>query len=334
MKRRAIFVSAALFLMFFTPAVAWNLSWLGEAIQEQNSAEPYSFQQTYQKSLPVFSLEYLSKNKAGAKNTSQSEIDVAALLKPQKKAKAISTVPFVFSANLTSIAGYSSDEITEISAWSSYLNGVPKNSSPDKWDYQKDNQLNAKKEPGNLIVREEVARLKEVYSGEPRISNVCSIFRYYRYGDNASKGWRYINDPRGSNWAYANESIKIGRNAGYAAAGDCDDFAIVMSALVESIGCSSRIVLAANNTGGKSHAFAEVYLGKDCGTDSKVERIIKWMLIKFKTDKIYAHVDTDTKNIWLNLDWWADHPGGPFFKADEYVIYSDGDENNLAPLSG
>ena len=115
------------------------------------------------------------------------------------------------------------------------------------------------------------------------------------------KGWLYINHPRGVNWPYTNESIQVGRATGNVGSGDCDDFAIVMSALVESVGGTSQIVLATN--GDLSHAFAEVYLGQDNLQDSPVEGIINWLINKYSTDKIYTHVDTDTKDVWLNLDW-------------------------------
>jgi len=237
-------------------------------------------------------------------------------------------VPFVFTDNLTSIAGYSSDEIEEISASSTDLNGVPTDSSPDRWSHQE--EFDAKIEPGNLIVREEIAMLKEDFSGDPNIFQICSIFKYLRYGDNTSNGWHYINDPRGLNWAYANESLQIGKKTGYVGAGDCDDFAIVMSALVESIGGTSRIVLGINPD--ISHAFAEVYLGQDNGQDSDLEYIIKSLKCMFDTEKIYTHVDTDTKDVWLNLDWSAYNPGGPFYKADEYVIYNNRNQIDKTPL--
>jgi hypothetical protein len=238
-------------------------------------------------------------------------------------------VPFVYSDCFPSIAGYSSNTIEEISASSSDLVGVPLKSSPDRWGYQE--EFDAKIEPDNIIIREEVAMLKEDFSGDPSISQICSILKYYRYGDNTTNGWHYLNDPRGLNWAYANESLQIGKKTGYVGAGDCDDFAIVMSALVESIGGTSRIVLGINPA--NSHAFAEVYLGQDSSQDSNVKYIINLLMDMFETDKIYAHVDTDTKDVWLNLDWSADHPGGTFYKADEYVIYNNRNQIEKIPLS-
>jgi len=46
---------------------------------------------------------------------------------------------------------------------------------------------------------------------------------------------------------------------------------------------------------------------------------------EFNTSKIYTHIDTDTKGIWLNLDWGVDekgtaHPGGPFYQGNKHII--------------
>ena len=70
-----------------------------------------------------------------------------------------------------------------------------------------------------------------------------------------------MRDPRGIDYfAYANETLKVGEKANCVDVGDCDDFAILMSALIESIGGTTRVILAHNNSTG-GHAFAEVYLG-------------------------------------------------------------------------
>jgi tetratricopeptide (TPR) repeat protein len=45
----------------------------------------------------------------------------------------------------------------------------------------------------------------------------------------------------------------------------------------------------------------------------------------YETDKIFTHIDTDTGDIWLNLDWGADeiaigHPGGPFYQGEQHIL--------------
>ena len=88
--------------------------------------------------------------------------------------------------------------------------------------------------------------------------------------------------------------------------GDCDDFAILMAAVIEAIGGTSRIVLA------RHHAYTEVYLGlrdKPCTL-----RLIKDIQDRYAGPQINYHVDWDGE-VWLNLDWTAKYPGGPFFKG-------------------
>lgn len=192
-------------------------------------------------------------------------------------------VPFVFGDDCISISDYSSDDLEKISASSTDLNGVPKNISSERWGYQ--GMFDAKVEPNNLIVRQEVAKLDAHHSGYPSIDQICSIFNYYIKGDDSTLGWHYINDPRGINSAYANESLQLGEKTGNSGAGDCDDFAIVMSSLVESIGGTSRIVRGTNPD--EAHVFTEVFLGRDNGENSPVPSIIYWLMQELVAGECY-----------------------------------------------
>jgi len=172
-------------------------------------------------------------------------------------------------------------------------------------------EIDEKVQVGNPIVISEAREHAKRFPGEYNIEQVCSIYHYIR--DN----WRYINDPRGMEYyQYANETIlKKGNDC--SGAGDCDDFAIFMSALIENIGGTTRINLASGSSGG--HAYAEVYLGRWDDKDSNnVNRIMRWLRAEYDEDIIYAHVDLD-RGVWLNLDWSADHPGGPFYEADKNI---------------
>jgi len=109
-----------------------------------------------------------------------------------------------------------------------------------------------------------------------------------------------------------------------------------MGALVESVGGTTRIILARNNTTG-GHAYTEVYLGRINDTSNQVEDIINWLKERFDTDKIYTHIDTDTKDVWLNLDWGSDengntHPGGPFYQGERHIVLCIRDKFVKTPL--
>ena len=247
-------------------------------------------------------------------------------------------IPYVFNENSSNVAGYTSEQLWITSSSSSDLLGVPNISvssdnkvieisetgkgdvrgpvSKTKWTVGELKRcFDARVEPTDPYVNHRAAMLAAKYPGERNIDQICSIYQYVKEGDASTKGWSYVSDPRGIDlYRYANDSLKIGEGVGFSGAGDCDDFAIVMSSLIESIGGTTRIILAFNNENKEGHAYAQVFLGKDGG--DQVEEIIKWLRLRYETDKIFAYIDAETKEVWLNLDWSSDHPGGPLDKAD------------------
>jgi len=108
-----------------------------------------------------------------------------------------------------------------------------------------------------------------------------------------------------------------------------------MAALIESIGGTTRITLAQNNSTG-GHAYAEVYLGNLNDPNDQVQEIIKWLEKKYNTSEIYTHIDVETHDVWLNLDWGDlsgnAHPGGPYFKGSKHILLSIKDKYVKVPL--
>lgn len=255
-------------------------------------------------------------------------------------------VPFVFDETSSGVASYNSDQIEQAHISSPDLAGVPtvtQVADNDVLDFpitgggnipvgtiEKNvgdlkKTLDAAVEPDNPRVREEALVLALKYPGDLTIDQIASVYSYLKNGDGSKKGWGYVRDPRGLDYFnYANASLKAGDRANCVGGGDCDDFAILMAALVESVGGTTRIILARNDiTGG--HAYTEVYLGNLNVQNNQVEDIIIWLTYKFDTNKIYTHIDTDTKDVWLNLDWGPDekgntHPGGPFYQGDKHIV--------------
>jgi len=183
----------------------------------------------------------------------------------------------------------------------------------------------------NTSIRKKAARLAKGSSGERTIDQFCKIYDYMKMGDGGLIGeWSYLSDPReGDLYQSASETLNYGEEGDpkCVGVGDCDDLAILMAALVESIGGTTRIILAHNNiTGG--HAYTEIYLGNSSERGNQVEQIIRWVKQKYNTDKIYTHIDTDTRDVWLNLDWGPEnrsgiqsyHPGGPFYQGDRHIV--------------
>jgi len=146
------------------------------------------------------------------------------------------------------------------------------------------------------------------HSGDYSISQICDEWEY------VYKRWTYVNDPNGFEyWSPASRTINIGLK------GDCDDFAILMASLTESIGGKSRIVLVSG------HAYPEVYIGDD---DEKMHKITEYITKRYNCKTIHYHTENGSDGVsryWLNLDWSAKHPGGPFDDEDmKITIYPDG----------
>jgi hypothetical protein len=116
--------------------------------------------------------------------------------------------------------------------------------------------------------------------------------------------WNYTSDPKGEDYyASASESIRL-------MAGDCDDYAILMAALIKAIGGEVRLIRTAN------HMYPEV---KVCSYEQfpDIIDLIKNRLF-FKEslgNRIYYHLD-EWNNIWLNFDYTNIYPGGAFMEEE------------------
>jgi tetratricopeptide (TPR) repeat protein len=257
-------------------------------------------------------------------------------------------VPFVFGGVSKDPAELTSTQLEQESATSLYLAGVPSvdspstgtaalptipggSLSPEETRTEEDDLMrivSARVQPNNPAVHEVALQMVAKFPGDLTIDQICSIYGYMKDGQEPVKGWSYVRDPAESQYyRYANQSLEIGELSGCVGVGDCNDFAIVMSSLVESIGGTTRTILSLNRTLGE-HAYAEVYLGSLSDKNSQVDEIIDWLKQKFHTNKIYTHIDTDTRDVWLNLDWGADdkrnaHPGGPYFRGYRHIAVYD-----------
>jgi hypothetical protein len=147
----------------------------------------------------------------------------------------------------------------------------------------------------NSIVRNTAASIAGQNSGPYNIGQICDIFDYCYYD------WKYVNDPKRNEFIeFASNTISNGLN------GDCDDFAVLVCSMILSIGGEARINYAYGQNGG--HAFAEVNIG-----NTQIEEYIsKRYRNVYDNDGIWTRTDKSGNN-WLNLDWFAMHPGGKYF---------------------
>jgi len=114
--------------------------------------------------------------------------------------------------------------------------------------------------------------------------------------------WNYVSDPKGKDYiATASESLNY-------LSGDCDDHSILMAACVKSIGGTPRLI----HTDG--HIYPEILIGSKKDFE-EVNYIIQEVLFKSEVNNQTLHYHIDEYNqIWLNLDYTAKYPGGPFLK--------------------
>ncbi len=147
----------------------------------------------------------------------------------------------------------------------------------------------------NSTLRNNAATIAGQNAGAYNIGQICDIFDY------CYNNWKYVNDPKKNEVIeFASNTISNGLN------GDCDDFAVLVCSMILSIGGEARINYAYGQNGG--HAFTEVNIGK-----TQIEEYIsKRYKNVYDKNGIWTRTDKHGNN-WLNLDWFATHPGGKYF---------------------
>ena len=116
--------------------------------------------------------------------------------------------------------------------------------------------------------------------------------------------WNYVSDPKGHDYiAKATESLQY-------LSGDCDDHSVFMAACIKSIGGTTRLIHT------KGHIYPELLIGSRKDLEH-INYAIKKVLFpnESKNKSINYHID-ERGNIWLNLDYTARYPGGPFMNEE------------------
>ncbi|MBD3580978.1 transglutaminase [Flavobacterium selenitireducens] len=164
--------------------------------------------------------------------------------------------------------------------------------------------------------------LKAVQYDNPQVRNfsVTATTKHFKdvkgYGDyrtiiqcfavfkEINSRWNYVSDPKGREYiASASESLRH-------LSGDCDDHSIFMSACVKAIGGTPRLI----HTGG--HIYPEILIGDKRDLETINYLIKKILFVKESKDKtIHYHID-ERGQVWLNLDYTATYPGGPFMHEE------------------
>lgn len=154
--------------------------------------------------------------------------------------------------------------------------------------------------------RPKVAKLLRPSGGGPlTLEHVCIIF------DHFFEGWLLLDDPA------QRELVNKASVLLETPSGDCDDFCAAISGAITSIGGITRNVFA-YDAQGKGHAYCELALGQ--ADRLEIERYLRARYDLLENTPIYMREDANG-NLFLNLDWKAAHPGGPYFIPVKGVIY-------------
>ncbi|MBK0368505.1 transglutaminase [Flavobacterium agrisoli] len=116
--------------------------------------------------------------------------------------------------------------------------------------------------------------------------------------------WNYVNDPKDGDYiATASESLRY-------FSGDCDDHSILMAAAIRSIGGTPRLIHT------KGHIYPEIFIGTSKDLEAINYLIKNKLFVKESFGKpLHYHID-ERDQIWLNLDYTAKYPGGPFMSEE------------------
>lgn len=176
-------------------------------------------------------------------------------------------------------------------------------------------EIEGKLDLGDSYVEQTAVIMARDYPGEFSVNQVNAIYNSLVEGE----GWNYYSDPSYKEfYKSASQSLQDGARVGTVGVGDCDDFAILMASLIESLGGSTRIVFAYDEESGQGHAYTELYLGnKD---DPVIEDIKRWIENENGQPSVPGLAYSGEK-MWLNLDYNATFIGGPLFDQNMPTVY-------------
>lgn len=152
----------------------------------------------------------------------------------------------------------------------------------------------------NYAVRHSLDSFDEYFKKYGPVVRHLSLFKHI------NRNFKYVSDnKRDEYFASPRETIENGLG------GDCDDHSILMVSVLQSIGARCRIVLI------EGHAYPELF----CGDKNEFDVTRQAILHLFRNLKIKEfHYHEIDGNYWLNLDYTAHRPGGPYLNDKVYAF--------------
>ena len=154
----------------------------------------------------------------------------------------------------------------------------------------------------NFAVKHSLESFDASWSKYQLVSRELSLFKYI------NQHFKYVPDPRNNEY-YATPKETILNGLG----GDCDDHSLLMGSCMEAIGAQARLVVV------KGHMYPELFVG-DKAAFKTFQAAVRELFADQNVDRIFYHEHNG--EYWVNLDYSAAHPGGPYLNNEVYLVAS------------
>lgn len=152
----------------------------------------------------------------------------------------------------------------------------------------------------NFAVQHSLDFFDEYHMKYGSMVRLLSLFKYI------NSNFKYVSDSeRDEYFATARETILNGMG------GDCDDHTILMVSCLKAIGGHLRMVLT------EGHLYPEMLCG-DKKSFERMQQAIVYLFGNEAIDNMYYHEQNG--QYWINLDYSAKYPGGPYVSEIAYAI--------------
>jgi hypothetical protein len=152
----------------------------------------------------------------------------------------------------------------------------------------------------NFAVKHSLENFDEYHMKYGSTVRLLSLFKYI------NSNFKYVSDSeRDEYFATPRETILNGLG------GDCDDHSILMVSALKAIGGHCRMVLT------DGHLYPELLCG-DQKSFERMQQAIVYLFGNEAIDNMYYHEQNG--QYWINLDYSAKYPGGPYLSEIAYAI--------------
>jgi hypothetical protein len=152
----------------------------------------------------------------------------------------------------------------------------------------------------NFAVQHSLVYFDEYHMKYGAMVRLLSLFKHI------NSNFKYVSDSeRDEYFATPRETILNGMG------GDCDDHTLLMVSCLKAIGGHVRMVLT------EGHLYPELLAG-DKKSFERMQQAIVYLFGNEAIDNMYYHEQNG--QYWLNLDYSAKYPGGPYVSEIAYAI--------------